>query len=85
MSSVEDAAPVQRQFANGKTRLCLHIDELFEQVPEALLLVNDAPHALRINREFVRIFEYLQVCPVARSTVISPSGEQQKCIAVKAA
>jgi hypothetical protein len=54
-------------------------------VSEALLLVNDSPHALRITREFVRIFEYLQVCPVARSTVISPSGELQKCIAVKAA
>jgi formate hydrogenlyase transcriptional activator len=60
MSSVNDAAGVQRQLSATTARRSLLLDELFEQVPEAILLLDKAARAVRANREFVRMFGYSQ-------------------------
>jgi PAS domain S-box-containing protein len=60
MSSAEDAARVQRQLASDKTGLSLLTKELFERVPEAILLIDKASRAVRVNREFLRMFRYSQ-------------------------
>ena len=59
MLSVEQAVPVQSA-TNGQARLNPLIDELFEHVPEAILLFDKTNRAVRINREFVRMFGYSQ-------------------------
>ena len=59
MLSVEQAVPVQNP-TNGPTRPNPFIDELFEHVPEAILLFDKTNRAVRINREFVRMFGYSQ-------------------------
>jgi len=56
MPSVEHGAAVQKQLTDDKTRLCLLIDDVFEQVPEPILLVDKASRANRVNREFIRMF-----------------------------
>jgi len=45
-----------RRIAEEKQKA--HLDELFEQAPEAIMLVDGKDHVLRINREFSRIFGY---------------------------
>jgi PAS domain S-box-containing protein len=35
-----------------------HLDELFEQAPEAIMLLDLETHAVRINKEFSRLFGY---------------------------
>jgi len=45
-----------RRVAEAKQKV--HLDELFEQAPEAILLVDGKDRVLRVNREFSRIFGY---------------------------
>jgi len=45
-----------RRVAEAKQKV--HFDELFEQAPEAILLVDVKDRVLRVNREFSRIFGY---------------------------
>lgn len=45
-----------RRIAEEKQKA--HLDELFEQAPEAIMLVDGKDRVLRINREFSRIFGY---------------------------
>ena len=45
-----------RKHAEEKQRA--HLDELFEQTPEAILLVNVHDRVLRVNKEFTRMFGY---------------------------
>jgi len=45
-----------RRHAEEKQRA--HLDELFEQTPEAILLVNAHDRVLRVNKEFTRMFGY---------------------------
>jgi PAS domain S-box-containing protein len=45
-----------RRVAEAKQKA--HLDELFEQAPEAILLVDGKDRVLRVNREFSRIFGY---------------------------
>jgi PAS domain S-box-containing protein len=42
----------------AEARQKVHLDELFEQAPEAILLVDGKDRVLRVNREFSRIFGY---------------------------
>jgi PAS domain S-box-containing protein len=42
----------------AETKQKVHLDELFEQAPEAILLVDGKDRVLRVNREFSRIFGY---------------------------
>jgi PAS domain S-box-containing protein len=55
--------------ADDKTRLCLLIDGLFEQGPEVISLVDKASRAMRVNREFIRIFGYFQKEIIGRTVV----------------
>jgi hypothetical protein len=47
MSSLKHAAPIQRQVADDKIRLLFIFGEWFEQVPEAILLLDNASRAVR--------------------------------------
>src|SRR5262245_19546084 len=43
---------------SAEARQKAHLDELFEQAPEAILLVNLQDRVLRVNKEFTHIFGY---------------------------
>jgi len=43
---------------NAEEKQRAHLDELFEQSPEAILLIDRHDRVLRINKEFTRIFGY---------------------------
>lgn len=45
-----------RRVAEEKQKV--HLDELFEQAPEAIMLVDGKDRVLRVNKEFSRIFGY---------------------------
>jgi PAS domain S-box-containing protein len=45
-----------RRLAEEKQKA--HLDELFEQAPEAIMLVDLKDRVLRVNKEFSRIFQY---------------------------
>jgi PAS domain S-box-containing protein len=66
MSSVELAAVVQSQLADDKAASLL-IDEVFDQVPEPILLVDKASRAPGVNQEFIRMFGYLQKDIIGRT------------------
>jgi PAS domain S-box-containing protein len=66
MSSVELAAVVQSQLADDKVASLL-IDEVFDQVPEPILLVDKASRAPGVNQEFIRMFGYLQKDIIGRT------------------
>jgi formate hydrogenlyase transcriptional activator len=74
MSSLKQGAPFQKQFADDKASLSSILDELFDQVPDAILLLDNASRAVRANREFVRMFEYSQEEIIGRtvSSLIIP-------------
>jgi PAS domain S-box-containing protein len=57
MLSGERALPIQSR-SNDLTRSSSLMDQLFEHVPEAILLFDKARCAVRVNREFVRMFGY---------------------------
>ena len=78
MSSVDDAAGVQKELADRKTRPSLLIEELFDQVPEAIVVFDKASCVLRVNREFVRLFGYRQeeIIGKAVSSIIIPKELQ---------
>jgi hypothetical protein len=42
MSSVDDAAGVQKQLADHKARPSFFIEEMFEQMPEAIVVFDEA-------------------------------------------
>lgn len=56
MSSVDDAGGVRRENADDKTHPSFLDAELFDEVPEAILVFDRAFCAVRVNREFVRMF-----------------------------
>lgn len=58
MSSFDDAARVQKQPADHTARPSFLIEELLEQVPEAIVVFDKASRAVRVNREFMRMFGY---------------------------
>jgi len=78
MSAVDDAAGVQKQPADHKARSSFLIEELFEQVPEAIVVFDKASRAVRVNREFVRTFGYRQdeIIGKAVSSLIVPEELQ---------
>jgi len=43
---------------NAEARQKAHLDELFEQTPEAIMLIDRQDRVLRINKEFTQIFGY---------------------------
>ena len=43
---------------NAEARQKAHLDELFEQTPEAIMLIDQQDRVLRINKEFAQIFGY---------------------------
>lgn len=59
MSSIERALAIDTQ-PDKQTRSSLFTDGLFEHVPEAILLYDEARRGVRVNREFVRMFGYTQ-------------------------
>jgi formate hydrogenlyase transcriptional activator len=66
-SPPKSVAPFQEQLANDEARLSSIFDELFDQMPEAILLLDDALRAIRANREFVRMFGHSQEEIIGRS------------------
>jgi formate hydrogenlyase transcriptional activator len=80
MSAVDDAAGVQKQPADHKARSSFLIEELFEQVPEAIVVFDKASRAVRVNREFVRTFGYRQdeIIGKAVSSLIVPKELQME-------
>jgi formate hydrogenlyase transcriptional activator len=60
MFPLEHAVRFQNQATQEGPRRSLLLDELFEDVPEAILLLDKAHRAVRVNREFVRMFGYPQ-------------------------
>jgi PAS domain S-box-containing protein len=59
-----------------------YLDELFEQTPEAIMLVDLQDHVLRVNKEFTLIFEYKIEEIVNRPSIglIVPHHLQQETI-----
>jgi formate hydrogenlyase transcriptional activator len=80
MSSVDDAAGAQKQPPDYKARSSLLIEELFEQLPEAIVVFDKASRAVRVNREFVRTFGYRQdeIVGKAVSPLIVPKELQME-------
>jgi formate hydrogenlyase transcriptional activator len=67
LSPPKPAVPFQKQLADDKARLSSIFDELFDQVSEAILLLDNASRAVRANREFVRLFGHSQEEIIGRS------------------
>ncbi|HTF66107.1 MAG TPA: PAS domain S-box protein [Edaphobacter sp.] len=67
LSPPKPAVPFQKQLADDKARLPSIFDELFDQVSEAILLLDNASRAVRANREFVRLFGHSQEEIIGRS------------------
>jgi PAS domain-containing protein len=77
---VTSAAARVYLIADDKTRLCLLIDGLLEQLPETILLVDKAARAMRVKREFIRIFGSLQKEIIGRALVLFIVPEEfRKC------
>jgi formate hydrogenlyase transcriptional activator len=58
MASLKHPASFHEQLANDKGGLSSIFDELFDQMPEAILLLDNASRVVRANSEFVRMFGY---------------------------
>jgi PAS domain S-box-containing protein len=60
-----------------------HLDELFQQAPEAIMLVDLRDRVLRVNREFSRIFQYTadEVVTGLSTAFIVPEELRQQAIA----
>jgi PAS domain S-box-containing protein len=69
-----------RRLAEERQRA--HLDELFEESPEAIVLVDLKDRVLRINREFTRIFQYTadEVVTGLRTAFIVPQELRQQTI-----
>jgi transcriptional regulator with PAS, ATPase and Fis domain len=75
---VTSAATRVYRIADDKTRRCLLIDGLLEQVHEAILLVDKASRAMRVNRESICMCGYLQKEIIGR-TVVSFIVAEELC------
>ena len=60
MESVDDVGGVRRENADDKAHPSFLIEELFEEAPEAIMVFDTAFCAVRVNREFVRMFGFQQ-------------------------
>jgi formate hydrogenlyase transcriptional activator len=71
VSSLKEADHSQRQYAGDKPRFS---DDVFDQLPEAILLLDKGSRAVRANQAFWRIFGYSQEEIIGRplSTLIVP-------------
>ena len=67
MGSVDDAGGVRRENADDKAHPSFLAEELFDEVPEAILVFDKAFCAVRVNREFVRMFGYQQEEVIGKS------------------
>ena len=78
MSSVDNGAGVQKQLTDHRARPSFLIEELFEQIPEAVVVFDKASCALRVNREFVLMFGYRreEIVGKAVSSLIIPEELQ---------
>ena len=88
MSSSEPGLPPQIQINTGMGPGAL-LNEFFEQVPEAIVFVDERRRVVRANREFVRMFGYAPeeiIGTVLSSLIVPPDlrdeAEQSNCINV---
>src|SRR6185312_3050931 len=75
------AAIAEHQITEGQLReRTAQLDELFDQAPEAIALLDPQDLILRVNREFTRLFGYTAAEAVGRpiyQLVVPPDQEEE--------